>query len=461
MNIYLHNEVSTRELDSKLLLATLAASRGHQVLISDQESLIKGLVRKFLVPGIFHTKSLTPSKTKIENHKQIINSGCKITSIDEESGLIANKYDEFAKKRYGIQTLKQASAVFSWGKNDFNSLKKIYPHYLKKIYMTGSPRVDLWKPSFHSYWKRNKIQSKKPYLLVSSSFGAGFHKESVFKRLNNLEKGGYFKRVPKYKKMFLLYDSENNKLLASFINAIKYLSKNNKKKYKIIVRPHPNEDIRLWKFSLGNFSNVEIIQDDSVTAWVSNAFAVMHYNCTTAFEAVLLGKPVVSYSPFSTKYLNKASRNISLKIQNLEKLLKIINKFSNQNKSKKEKIVKTFPIFLNDRLFIDKKELASKKIIQIWEKMNDQKLSRPNNLMMIKIRLKIMKINGALGKILKKLLYKNFKIKQNYKFPPFNEKEIIEKIKILQKVLGVKEKISLEFLSDRTFLIKRVNKTVI
>ena len=38
------------------------------------------------------------SEIKIENHKQIINSGCKITSIDEESGLIANKYDEFAKK---------------------------------------------------------------------------------------------------------------------------------------------------------------------------------------------------------------------------------------------------------------------------------------------------------------------------------------------------------------------------
>ena len=33
-------------------------------------------------------------------------------------------------------------------------------------------------------------------------------------------------------------------------------------------------------------------------------------------------------------------------------------------------------------------------------------------------------------------------------------------VKILQKVLGVKEKISLEFLSDRTFLIKRVNKTI-
>ena len=75
MNIYINNEISSRELDAKILLAISAASRGHQVLISDQESLIKGLIRKFLVPGIFHTKSLTPSKAKIENHKKILKTG--------------------------------------------------------------------------------------------------------------------------------------------------------------------------------------------------------------------------------------------------------------------------------------------------------------------------------------------------------------------------------------------------
>ena len=35
MNIYLHVEVSLRELDNKLLMGVIAASRGHHVLISD------------------------------------------------------------------------------------------------------------------------------------------------------------------------------------------------------------------------------------------------------------------------------------------------------------------------------------------------------------------------------------------------------------------------------------------
>ena len=65
MNIYLHVEVALRELDSKLLLGVIAASRGHQVLISDISEIERGLRRGILNPGIFHTKSITPSEHKI------------------------------------------------------------------------------------------------------------------------------------------------------------------------------------------------------------------------------------------------------------------------------------------------------------------------------------------------------------------------------------------------------------
>ena len=37
MNIYINVEISARELDSKLLLATLAAAKGHHVIVSEKE----------------------------------------------------------------------------------------------------------------------------------------------------------------------------------------------------------------------------------------------------------------------------------------------------------------------------------------------------------------------------------------------------------------------------------------
>ena len=69
MNIYLHVEVSARELDSKLLQAVLAAANGHEVIISQRQEIVKGLETGFLAPGIFHTKSLTPSKEKLKYTK--------------------------------------------------------------------------------------------------------------------------------------------------------------------------------------------------------------------------------------------------------------------------------------------------------------------------------------------------------------------------------------------------------
>ena len=73
MNIYMHVEISARELDSKLLLATLAASRGHEVIISDISGIVNGANNDTLAPGIFHTKSLTPTKNKIARHQLFIN----------------------------------------------------------------------------------------------------------------------------------------------------------------------------------------------------------------------------------------------------------------------------------------------------------------------------------------------------------------------------------------------------
>ena len=131
MNIYIHLEVSVRELDSKLLLALIAASRGHEVMISSQEAIVKGLERKLLKPGIFHTKSLTPG-IKTKKHAKIVNTGCKITSIDEEGGLVDYGYKRFASYRYSNKTLNQASAVFTWGPEDYKTLKKVYPKFSKK-----------------------------------------------------------------------------------------------------------------------------------------------------------------------------------------------------------------------------------------------------------------------------------------------------------------------------------------
>ena len=124
MNIYLHVEISSRELESKILLAALAAEKGHNVVISELNLFKAALDKKLIPKGIFHAKSLTPNINLIARHQQMIDDGFLITSIDEEGGILDYEYDEFAKNRYSDKTLKQSSAVFCWGSEDINTLKR-------------------------------------------------------------------------------------------------------------------------------------------------------------------------------------------------------------------------------------------------------------------------------------------------------------------------------------------------
>lgn len=169
MNIYIHIENIIRELDGKLLTGVLAASKGHEVIISDLESIKIGIERGILEPGIFHTKSLTPQEKKISYIKEIKKKGNLVTSLDEEGGLIRDNYLDFLKWRYSETTVKDVSAVFCYGADDTNTLKNYFKKYEFKIHKTGSPRTDLWQNYFHKYWEIPKKFSKKPFLLVVSN----------------------------------------------------------------------------------------------------------------------------------------------------------------------------------------------------------------------------------------------------------------------------------------------------
>ncbi len=453
MNIYIHVEILSREIDSKILLAILAADKGHEVLISDLETITKGLQRNKLVPGIFHTKSLTPSDEKIKTHQSLIDKGSKITSIDEEAGLVDFGYEKFAKDRYSNTTLKQASAIFGWGPEDSNTLKKIYPDYSSKIFMTGSPRVDLWKPFFSSYWGQSK-NSNKPYLLIPSNTTGIINYKSFHKLIKNYKKLGYAKRDPNIIKYLFDTTGEDIKIIYSFLEAIKLLSKSNEG-YDIILRPHPTESLEAWKILLEDFENVKVIREDSISKWVNNAFAILHNCCTTALEAYINGKPIITYEPFERVHFGNLPNQIGKKVKTPSEVLNAVNWIFNNSKliSSKKPEIKISEIMKN-KIYINT-EHAGNKIVNLWEKLNDKNFSKKNNWYKFKLNLKIMKFNGFLGRIYKNMLKGNLEVEnRNFKFPTLNEKDIKNRVTKLINLLGVRKDIQCHVLSERSILIK-------
>ena len=98
-------------------------------------------------------------------------------------------------------------------------------------------------------------------------------------------------------------------------------------------------------------------------------------------------------------------------------------------------------------------------MIKVWESIDNNNLSQSINWTKFKFLLKLLKLREVGAQIKQKLFSLGFgSYKENYKFPPLDRNDVHERIKRLQKVLGIGEKLQCNLLSERTILIKNFNR---
>jgi surface carbohydrate biosynthesis protein len=455
LNIYINVEIASRELDSKLLLATLAATKGHHVVVSDLSGIMHGIQKGVFAPGIFHDKSLTPNANKIATHQFVIDNGFVVTSIDEENNLINYGYDKFAMDRYSEQTIGHSAAIFGWGSEDVKTLEEFYPKHSARIHMTGSPRIDLLQPLFSDYWGIVQAPSERPYLLVVSNCQAN-NLKPFHETLRLMRGAGYFKRDPQlFKKKFEEMAESYHRIIA-FIEAIKHLADNNSG-YDIILRPHPAENVEAWKIFLEGIPRVYVVQEGSVIPWINNSFALIHNGCTTAIEATVLGKPVITYIPFKLEhYTSEVPNNLGFRVESLKQLLSKVNNIYYTRQSDKQKNNNVLlPELISKKIYIDNNELAAEKIVKIWESIANKEITNLSSSQKFTLSMRFIKHRQIAKKILNKFFENSFRsTKENYKFPPLDERDICDRINKLQNILKIDKRLECKVLSDRTVLIK-------
>ena len=144
---------------------------------------------------------------------------------------------------------------------------------------------------------------------------------------------------------------------------------------------------------LKDISNVHVIHKDSISAWVNNAFAIMHNGCTTALEATISMKPVVTYIPFKQIYRNDIPNRLGHIVNSLEDLSKKVNSIfqATQTESQKKNSLRIkkqdnfeihWPGIFSDLNLngISKNLLKQASVIQ---QENNLKLSFPKNVLSI------------------------------------------------------------------------------
>lgn len=457
MNIYIPVEVKARELESKLLLALEAASRGHEVLLGPLLLVFVwgpiGLVK----PGIFHDKSLHGT-VNYPSLKKLKMRGNLITSLDEENGLLDESYERFAKVRFSKETLSLASKVFCWGDFDGDSLEKAYPEFSSIIRRTGSPRVDLWKPEFKSFYRNLRANSRhsnlENYILVVSNFGLSLSQNAFWDILHFSKANNFFNNL---EEELVMYDkiSYELQLLKEYVRMIKQLSADFPDQ-SIVVRPHPVENIKGWKLLLGDLPNVEVIREGSINRWVNDAKIIIHNGCTTAFEARVNKQNLVAYRPLPSSHEWTVPNEISHEIFDLENLVETVRCCFNSDSFEIE-YGESSEKKLRNRLELSDSSYAFQRIVDEWETLTSLELEQKNNWSAFSLRLHFSAFKNKLKNVtrLKKHQGGESTLDVSHKFPTLSLQEVEEYMRCFTLKFPEFKEVKVKKVFDRSFVFSK------
>ena len=294
MNVYIIVEVAARELEARLLLGLVAAERGHDVLLGEVDPRLDPAA---MPPGLFHDKSLTPGQ-EVVRQEALAGAGFHISSQDEEHFLLQPDFSFFLDHRFAPEALARADRVATWGPHDHGALVAGRAALAGRFRMTGSPRVDLWRPELASHHCRTALPevAGRPFVLFANNFTHVLGRNR-FSTMVADKRGKYFDGTedPLERHWFTELASQAERL-PHVVGAVRRLAIEHPD-LMVVVRPHPVESPAAWRDLIGPLDNVVVTNRGSISPWVRSATAVVHAGDTTGLEVAVGGVPLISLEP--------------------------------------------------------------------------------------------------------------------------------------------------------------------
>ena len=291
-------ENQVRELDSKVLLACIAAQHGFFSVIGFRREMHFHIAS--LPSGIYLSKSMTGASELV--FRIIRNLGHEIVAWDEEA-LVHLPPEIYYSRRLSPMAMSLVSHMFAWGE-DNAELWRQYSHLPKgaEIDITGNPRNDLLRAEISPYYDKTVEELRKKYgdfILINTNFN---HVNAFYPGLNLIvqpdkpgEQPAYGRAAkgmsPEYAQG--LRDHKQG-IFEKFQQVIPALEKEFPE-YNIVVRPHPTENQEIYRTIAAQCSRVWVTNEGNVVPWLMAAKAIIHNGCTTGVEAYAMGVPAISY----------------------------------------------------------------------------------------------------------------------------------------------------------------------
>lgn len=256
--------------------------------------------------------------------KQYRSLGIVVIVMDTEGGVLSESGsdapDNWAKLFRNSRLNTVVDGYFFWGPRVHTSFVEHSGLPAERLKVTGCPRYDLC----HQVWQKMLDYPRRDYVLINTNFSsinpaftASVDSEvSIFKQVG-WERNYVHQLFEELKRVFPLY-----------LDVIARLAAANPEK-TFLLRPHPFERVAFYERHFAAYANIVVDGSGNVLNAIRNADAIVHLNCGTAVETVLLGKV-----PISMEFLNSATMrqhaplpsSISCKAHDFDELNLLVNR---------------------------------------------------------------------------------------------------------------------------------------
>ena len=437
--LYLPIEIHSREFHSKLYLARQASMLGWTVLLGPKYDV--NLLAQYLPAGAYLGIGFHRAAATIGNKLKFC--GHKIVSQDEE-GLVRLAPELYSEYRVAEQIEGVSDYLLCWGDEHKNIVASIFPDS-KKVNAVGNTRIDLLDGKSQNIFHDDVSELKKRYgnfILINGNFGSANHVSGAEYFMSELKDRGWL-ATPDKKRYHLDRITFQRKIFHEMMDLTIEIAKEGR---MVIVRPHPSENIQVWEDYTKDYrDHVKIIRSGNVLAWLLASELVVHNGCTTAIEARLLGKTVISYRPYKDPLVESHLPNaVSINLETQVEVIDFLKTYTEQKMSKASIDIINSNITAN----FQEQDSAS-RILKLLDSLTICKpalsgVTLKNNLTIEVVRLK---------KLLSQIIYRKNDHYENFKCPGLDVTEVMSVLASMDKFKGCCNDIDVFSLTKKSIVL--------
>ncbi len=458
-NIFFPIETIDRELDPKLVLATLLSDEIGYIAFA-QHDLVVNLINLSSSGVYFGKNIMNPNKYQL--YKVAKERGFIIAHLDEEGVYqgLQPQIESILETRLDVSKMQSDDYVFTWGKFQENFYKSRCKDLNQPfIKTTGHLRFDMFKRSFRDYHEdRAEAYRKKHgrYILIPTTFGFAISPwgySDTFSKRN-----GY--GVTSFKTTQIIKDwAAQLHHLAHLIELIHKISPIFPE-FQIILRPHVAEDVLFYKSALAGLNNVKIINEGSSPGWISGAELLIHNGSTVGLEAYFREKPIIHYEFNSNDETDsQIIKKIGASCQNPQEVINSVKELLKEKKINNNEEFDEFDHSILCQLKNDDYMVLPKLLEEIILDKLSQKDIKTASIFILYITEYLYQILTVIKKPIRRLFFPKLQriyLADQVSFPGFKKSDLLLRLKKIEKITG--KKIKLKFISKRIFFLKLIKK---